>query len=200
MRPERQEARRKQIEAVAYELLAEKGYAGTSMLAIAKRARASNETLYKWYGNKQTLFRSLVEANAMDVIDILQRAIDERAGTQQTIARLGPALLGLVTGEKAMILNRAAAADADGAGTLGETLSQAGRNAVLPLLAQVFEGARERGELAFQDTGDVVEVYLSLLIGDLQIRRVTGAAPPLSEQECRRRADRAWQVMRQVYG
>ncbi len=199
MRPEKQEARRRQIEAVAYELLAEKGYAATSMLAIARRAAASNETLYRWYGNKQTLFRSLVEANARDVTALLRSAIDQGASIEETIAQLGPALLALVTGEKAIILNRAAAADADDSGMLGETLFQAGRNSVAPLLVQVFERARTRGELAFEATDDIVDVYLSLLIGDLQIRRVIGVTAPLSDAEARSRADRAWRVVFTLY-
>lgn len=200
MKPEKQEARRRQIEAAAYEVLGEKGYGAASMLSIAKRAAASNETLYKWYGNKQTLFASLVEANAREVTALLQGAIDEEANVAKTIARLGPALLGLVTGEKAVMLNRAAAADADDTGILGQTLARSGRDAVAPLVAQVFEQARSRGELVFDETEDVVEVYLCLLIGDLQIRRVTGAVPALSDRESRKRAERAWQVVLQLYG
>ncbi|WP_404927319.1 TetR/AcrR family transcriptional regulator [Mesorhizobium sp. ORM16] len=60
----KQAARRERIEEAAYAVLRETGYKSASLLAIAKRASASNETLYNWYGNKQTLFRSLIEANA----------------------------------------------------------------------------------------------------------------------------------------
>ncbi|MEQ8740678.1 MAG: helix-turn-helix domain-containing protein, partial [Hoeflea sp.] len=63
MREETRAARQAQIEQAAYEVLEEKGYAATSMLAIAKRARASNETLYNWYGDKTGLFRALVVRN-----------------------------------------------------------------------------------------------------------------------------------------
>ncbi len=200
MKPEKQEARRRQIEAAAYEVLAEKGYGAASMLSIAKRAAASNETLYKWYGNKQTLFASLVEANAREVTTLLQGAIDEEVGIEETIARLGPALLVLVTGEKAVMLNRAAAADAGDTGILGQTLAQAGRDTVAPLVAQVFEQARLRGELVFDAAPEVVEVYICLLIGDLQIRRAIGAVPALSTAQARRRSERAWQVVLQLYG
>ena len=51
------------IEQAAYELIDEFGYDGISMLKIAKRAKASNETLYKWYGDKKGLFSALVETN-----------------------------------------------------------------------------------------------------------------------------------------
>ena len=200
MKPEKQHARRKQIEAVAYELLAEKGYKATSMLAIAKRASASNETLYNWYGNKQTLLRSLVESNAAQVMLLLQRCIDDNAQICKVLERLGPVLLNMVTGDKAIALNRAAAADADETGILGETLSQAGRKTIIPLVAQAFDQARQRGELSFEDTNETVDLYLSLLIGDLQIRRVTGVCPVLKDEEVQKRAERAWHVLHALYG
>ncbi len=200
MKLENQHARRKQIEAVAYEVLAEKGYKATSMLAIAKRAKASNETLYNWYGNKQTLFQSLVEANAFEVISLLKGCIDDQSPIQQTLGRLGPVLLRMITGDKAIALNRAAAADADETGTLGQTLSEAGRESVLPFVAKALEMARSRGELFFDDTGEITELYLNVLIGDLQIRRAIGAISSLANDEVERRSNRAATILNTVYG
>ncbi|MCP4433742.1 MAG: TetR/AcrR family transcriptional regulator, partial [Gammaproteobacteria bacterium] len=51
-REEIRSARQYRIEEATYELLAESGYHACSMLSIAKRAKASNETLYRWYGDK----------------------------------------------------------------------------------------------------------------------------------------------------
>ena len=200
MKLENQHARRKQIEAVAYEVLADKGYKATSMLAIAKRAKASNETLYNWYGSKQTLFRSLVEANALEVTELLKHSIEDKAPIKQTLERLGPVLLRMVTGDRAIALSRAAAADADETGTLGQTLSKAGRESVVPFVVEALELARDRSELSFDNTGEVAELYLNVLIGDLQIRRAIGACPMLTDAEIRHRAERALTVLKTVYG
>ena len=67
LREKKRSLRQQQIEAAAYEVLEAKGYGGTSMQGIAKHARASNETLYNWYGDKQGLFRALVTRNAEEV-------------------------------------------------------------------------------------------------------------------------------------
>lgn len=56
---DRKAARREEILAAAYREFADKGYAGASMERIARRARASKETLYSWFQNKQTLFTTL---------------------------------------------------------------------------------------------------------------------------------------------
>nr|MEC9418796.1 TetR family transcriptional regulator [Pseudomonadota bacterium] len=52
MRAEARERRKAAIEAAAIELLLDQGYDNLSMLAVAKKAKASNETLYRWYGDK----------------------------------------------------------------------------------------------------------------------------------------------------
>ncbi|TWS98338.1 TetR/AcrR family transcriptional regulator [Reyranella sp. CPCC 100927] len=199
MRAEKQEARRREIERAAYAVLAEKGYEAASMLAIAKRAGASNETLYNWYGNKQTLFRSLVQANAQQVADLLRDSIASGRDPLDTLARLGPLLLRLLVSDKAIALNRAAVADAAGSGLLGKALAEAGRNTVAPLIAQVFEQAHASRQLTVEHSGEAADIYVSLLVGDLQIRRAIGVLKGLRDVEIQRRADRALRFMKVIF-
>jgi AcrR family transcriptional regulator len=200
LRPENQAARRRAIEQAAYEVLAEKGYAATSMLAIAKRAGASNETLYRWYGNKQALFRSLVEANAREVAELLRDGISAGRNPWTTLKGVGPVLLRLLTSERAIALNRAAVMDADETGMLGRTLADAGRNSIVPLIARVFEEGRASGLMAFDSREEATETYVGLLVGDLQIRRAIGVLAPLGDAELQRRSDRALKLTRKVFG
>ena len=196
MREENRSRRQTEIEAAAYAVLEENGYAGTSMLAIAKRARASNETLYNWYGDKQGLFRALVERNAEEVKRHLEEELQTDHGALSILATLGPKLLVLLTGDRAVALYRAAAADSSG--ELGETLSKVGREAVFPLLEAVFLRARSEGELAFEETGETVALFLDLLIGDQQIRRVIGRLPAPTMGACEARALRAVERLRRL--
>ena len=53
------ERRRKEILDAAFLEFSTKGYAGASMEAIARRARASKQTLYAWFENKETLLNTL---------------------------------------------------------------------------------------------------------------------------------------------
>ncbi len=196
----KQAERRARIEKAAYEVLQEVGYNSASLLVIAKRASASNETLYKWYGNKQGLFRALVESNAKQAATLLE---DARAGDGkplETLAQLGPVLLALVTGERAVVLNRAAAGDVSDTGTLGRSIAEAGRDTIAPLLRNLLLRARQAGEIDFDTPEDVVETYFHLLIGDLQIRRVIGALDALTEPEIQSRSDRAYHKFLALYG
>ena len=198
MREEKRSVRQEQIEKAAYELLEAKGYDGTSMLGIAKRAHASNETLYNWYGDKQGLFQALVSRNADEVKRHLQAELQTDHGAIEILRTLGPKLLDLLTGDRAVALNRAAAADSSG--ELGATLSRAGREAIFPLLEQVILRARNEGQLTFDETAKAVGLYLDLLIGDLQIRRVIGRQPRPSETFCLERSERALRYLRHLLG
>lgn len=196
LREEKRSLRQQQIEAAAYEVLEAKGYGGTSMQGIAKQARASNETLYNWYGDKQGLFRALVTRNAEEVKSHLEAELQTDHDALSILGTLGPKLLKLLTGDRAVALNRAAAAD--NSGELGATLSKAGREAVFPLLEQVLLRARKVGQLRFKTSGEAVGLYLDLLIGDQQIRRVIGRLPAPSEEFCEARSQRAVSLLRQL--
>ena len=189
MRQEKRSLRQQQIEAAAYEVLEAKGYGGTSMLGIAKQARASNETLYKWYGDKQGLFQALVTRNAEEVRGHLETELETDHDALSILDTLGPKLLNLLTGDRAVALNRAAAADSSG--ELGATLSKSGREAVFPLLEKVLLRARDEGQLDFENAAEAVGLYLDLLIGDQQIRRVIGRLPSPTKNFCADRSKRA---------
>lgn len=195
----KQADRRARIERAAYEVLGEVGYNSASLLAVARRAPASNETLYRWYGNKQGLFRALVESNARDAEQILKAALAEGRPPMATLAALGPVLLRLVTGERAIMLNRAAAGDVSDTATLGQLIAASGRDTIRPLLMTVLSQAQTGGQIACDDPQKAAETYFHLLIGDLQIRRVIGVLDALSEEDIGQRSRAALEMFARLY-
>ena len=186
MRQENKSLRQTQIETAAYALLEQKGYAGTSMQAIARKARASNETLYNWYGDKNGLFKALVARNAAEVKALLEEELITGQDPIATLGRLGPKLLTLLLGDRAIALNRAAAADPSG--ELGAAISMAGRESVLPLIVAVLERAKSDKKLIFDQADEAAGLYMNLLVGDLQIRRVIGRVPAPDPAFCNTRS------------
>lgn len=188
MRDSKRDEKKAMIAAAAYELIETKGYASTSMLAIAKAAKASNETLYNWYGDKLGLFAALVAQNASEVEAALERARGARSGPIEALCEVGAALLGMLLGVRAIALNRAAAADESG--TLGAALAKGGRETVAPMIKALVADAIAAGALS-GTAEEIAETYFALLIGDQQIRRVTGALMVPSGDENKARASRA---------
>lgn len=181
MRESAQIERRRSIEEAAYELIDEKGYDNISMLAIAKRAKASNETLYRWYGDKKGLFQAMVIRNADEVYASLVEDLDRQRDPMQILEDISLKLLRLLTSDRAIALNRAAAADASG--ELGIALSKVGRERVLPLISKVLGQIKDQGTFSDLSLDEVTRLYMSLLIGDLQIRRAIGVMPASNETE-----------------
>jgi AcrR family transcriptional regulator len=189
MKDDQREAREAAIETAAYSVLAERGYAGTSMLTVARRAKASNETLYRWYGDKNGLFAAMVRRNAERSARQLGEAIAGGGSPMNTLRAVAPVLLSMVLSERAVALNRAAAGDPTG--SLGRIIAKGGRARLVPLLASVIARATETGALPPGDAGERAELFVTLLIGDQQIRRVIGALPEPTETEAQARATTA---------
>ncbi|TBZ16717.1 TetR/AcrR family transcriptional regulator [Rhizobium leguminosarum] len=198
MREDTKTRRQAEIETAAYELLKERGYRSTSMLDIAKAAKASNETLYRWYGDKNGLFKTMVESNARTTKAALNTAIADDVDPLETLGRVAPILLSMLLGDKATSLNRAAAADESG--ELGATIAAAGRDGVLPLIEKLIGRGLETTALAAPSAGVAAEWFLSLLVGDLQIRRVNRTLPEPSDENIRARAAAAMSAFGKLCG
>lgn len=193
-----EKARRKreaEIYRAAYDLLAQHGYGGASMLRIAKAAKASNETLYRWYGDKDGLFKAMVRDNAAETRRMLIQALDSGNDPWTTLENVAPIFLRMILGEQAILLNRAAAADPSGA--LGATISAGGRNEIMPLLDQLMQ--RICGSTAC-DPREAADWFISLLVGDLQIKRIINERPVLSEQEIGNRCAKTLSTLRRLIG
>ncbi|WP_226951147.1 TetR/AcrR family transcriptional regulator [Rhizobium terrae] len=187
-----------EIEKVAYKLLDERGYRGTSMLGIAKAAKASNETLYRWYGDKNGLFKTMIESNARETKVALAAAVRDDADPLATLEHVAPILLSMLLGEKAISLNRAAASDESG--ELGTMIAAGGRDCMFPLIEKLIARGLATGVLAAPSARLATEWFLGLLIGDLQTRRVIGTLPLPSDEDIRSRATAAASAFRKLCG
>ncbi len=188
--------REAEIHGAAFRLVAERGYAGVSMLAIAKEANASNETLYRWYGDKRGLFLTMVAANAESSRIAIDEAIESGRAPLLALEAIAPVLLGMLLGEKTIILNRAAAADTTG--ELGAAIAAAGRDALAPRITQLIERAISQGEIDAPSAETAMEWFIALLAGDQQIRRVNRILGEPGVADIERRSRAAVQAFRHL--
>ena len=181
--------RRDAILDAATAILREKGYRDTTMLDIARRVSASKETLYAWFGSKSGLFQAVIRRNADTVRTVLEAHLDGDAPVAEALADVGRALAGLLLGDGAVAINRAAISEARSEPVLARILVETGREATLPFFVRYLERCRERGFLDFDDPWEAAETFLGLLLGDKQIRRLLGVvdAPDAGEIETRAR-------------
>lgn len=194
MRDDKKQDKHEAITTAAYALLAEKGYTGASMLSIAKAAKASNETLYRWYGDKRGLFEAMVRDNAQGIRHRLEQALSDDQDPMEALEQIAPLLLSMLLDDRAISLNRAAAADPSG--ELGAAISTGGRDEIVPLIRALIS------RLSIQDTEGLnpTDLFVTLLVGDLQIKRAIGALHPLSQEQVTQRASEALISFRKLVG
>jgi AcrR family transcriptional regulator len=193
--------RREEILKVALSVLAERGFRGASMLEIARRAQASKETLYAWFGDKRGLFEELVrwQAERVDatLVPSLARDADDPVVVLRTFA---VELQRLLLGDRAVVINRAAIAEAPSDPTFAQILAAKGRNTVVPRLERYLEIQREQGCLDFEDAGTAVDALIGLTIGDQQVRRLLGVLPMPEPEQIEARAERAMRGFLTLFG
>lgn len=189
MKATSRERRRNQILDIAAEVLAERGYRDTSMLEVARRASASKETLYAWFGDKEGLFEAIIHRNAESVRVVLDGHLGGGAPVSQVLTEFGQALAGLLLGENAAAVNRAAISEAYSSPSLARSLNELGREATLPTFIRYLEKCSEQNKLRIENPEEAAETFIGLLLGDAQVRRLLGVvdAPEIAEIEIRSR-------------
>ncbi len=168
------EARRQRIIDAAYAELIEHGYEKLTMLGVARRAGASKETLYAWFGNREGLFVSLITDNADRSALQVEAALAGDADPRDTLVNYSIGLLTLLTGARSVALNRAAMTAPD----LATILLSSGRHRIGPLVEQYLARLDDEGYLAIDDAARAFMQFYGLVVQDTQIRVLLGEKPP----------------------
>lgn len=158
----------------AFEELVEKGYEKTTMLGIAKRAKASKETLYAWFGNKEGLFAALIKYQAQTTVARLSGVVTANEKPQETLVSFANGFLKLLLGEPSVSLNRAAMASPE----LATVLLKHGRYTAGPIIEGYLAELSKKNYLNIDNVAESFQVLYGLIIQDLQIRVLLGEDPP----------------------
>ena len=172
---------RQDILTAAHQLFLERGYAGTTLAAIATAAGVVVETIYRAYGSKAELFKAVVRAAVAGGAARAQVPPDQRPAIQAVIAETDPhrqlALYAATqpgiharAGPLLRVLVGAAAADPDLAQvwTQLEDERLAGMGRFAQLLA---DRGVLRADLSVQEARDLLWTLNSLAVHDLLVLR-----------------------------
>lgn len=84
----RKHARPEEITAAALESFVERGYAGTRLEDVARRAGISKGTLYLYFANKEELFKAVVREGLVSPIAAIRGVIDQFEGSTFELMRM----------------------------------------------------------------------------------------------------------------
>ena len=154
--------------------LIEHGFDGVTMLKVAKRAGASKETLYSWFGNREGLFAALIISNADRTAANVERALQKGGSPHDVLTGFAVGLLRLLTGEESVALNRAAMSSPE----LSQLLLASGRHRVGPLVEKYLGELGRDGIIRISDPAASFTLLYGLVVEDAQIRVLLGDDPP----------------------
>jgi AcrR family transcriptional regulator len=177
-------AHRARVLTAARECLVEQGYERTTMLAIARRSGSSKETLYRWFGDKAGLFRTLIEEEGARTVEGLRRSLDDDGDPVDVLTEFGVRLLTLLTDDWSLTANRAAMSSPD----LAEFVLAHGRHAVGPEVERYLAALHARGVVVVPDAAVAFTELYGLVVRDTQIRVLLGERRP-TRRVIRRQAE-----------
>ncbi|QPH53760.1 TetR/AcrR family transcriptional regulator [Pontivivens ytuae] len=186
--------RRDAILDAAEALLAEAGYAQTTMAEIARRAGASKGTLNGWFGGREGLLAAVMERNADRAAIRVTKALEAGGPPRTVLTGFAEGLLGLLTGPSSVALNRAAM----GTPELAALLLASGRHRIGPLVEGYLARLAGDGVLALDDAGEAFTMLYGLVIRDTQIRVLLGE-PQLGPAARKRQAATAVEAFLTLY-
>lgn len=169
---ERAARRERALDAALEEVQA--GYERMTMSAVAARAGSSKESLYSWFGDKEGMIGALIRRQSARTNAAVERALDGDQPPRTVLTTIAANLLGLLTGEASVALNRAAM----GAPALAALLLEHGRHTTGPLVEGYLRRLHDEGVLALADPEDAFRLLYGLAVQDAQIRVLLGEPPP----------------------
>jgi AcrR family transcriptional regulator len=172
----------------AFAAFVKSGYATTSTLEIATRARVSKRELYALVGNKQEMLIACIRERAkrFDVPADLPELRD-RETLEQVLASFGMKLVREVSDPMVIAVFRLAIGEAVQAPEVARALNSIGREASRAALRKIMAGAQASGLLAGRPT-ELAEQFAGLLWRDLMVNLLLGVAERPNSSEIAGRA------------
>src|ERR1700692_3035541 len=179
---------RQRILEAAFRAFRKSGYATTSTLEIATRARVSKRELYELVGNKQEMLIACIRERAkrFDVSADLP-VLRNRETLEQVLASFGTKLVREVSDPTVIAVFRLAIAEAVQAPEVARALNSIGREASRAALRKIMAEALASGLLAGRPA-ELAEQFGGLLWRDLLVSLLLGVTERPNPREIAARA------------
>ena len=190
---------RKRILGAAFSAFMEGGFAQTSTLEIATRARVSKRELYALFGNKEAMLVACITERAQRLkapIDL--PALRDREILAKVLTAVGTTLLTETTDPVVVAMFRLAISEAVQAPKVAQALESMARKPIRDSLRLIMENAMSAG-LLFGDPEAMTQKFWGLLWGDLMTGLMLQATSRPSAGEITRRASDTSEAFLRLY-
>jgi AcrR family transcriptional regulator len=189
-KPEKEKRRRELLDAAFLEF-STKGYGGASMEAIARRARASKETLYAWFENKETLLNTLFASRLEGMVSQVAAAAEKDPSPANVLPVIAEDTLRFMLAMVPLTSAMGPGEPGDKASRLlGQTISEERKKFVDYILQ-----CRAEGYVAFDDDPfEIVSLFVAMAQGEWSLRLGTGMLGELTDEMIEDHAQRVTRI------
>jgi TetR/AcrR family transcriptional repressor of mexJK operon len=164
-------------------LIVEKGFASTSMDAVAKMAGVSKQTVYSHFNNKETLFKNAVAYYSCNVLAFDSITSCEHSTVEGELTMFATAFVNLTMSAPSMAVNKLIVGPSKNAKKLAKIFYDAGPMVCKKNLTQLLEVWIKKDELKIDDTDLAVAQLISMLLGEDHYLTTIGLKTTFSEKE-----------------
>jgi AcrR family transcriptional regulator len=184
----------------AFKAFTEDGYAGTSTLDIATRAKVSKRDLYANFGSKHAVLVACIKSRA----DRMRLPPDlpaprSRQMLASTLTAFATNLVRETTHPSVIATFRLAIAEATRSPEIAQALDSAGRDATRGALAELLASAQSNGLIGPGEPAEMATQYLGLVWEGLMVGLLLGVAATPEPAEAERRAAKATAAFMQLH-
>lgn len=185
---------------VASEVFLEFGFEATIMSTIARRAKASKETFYSRYPNKEELFKAVVFRKTGHLDDHFRELLSGGKPLKETLIAFGDTLLDLLLQPTSIDLLRIVSMESRRFPSIGAEFYKNGPERVNLMLASYLEARQRAGELKLMDARLAAEQFVEMSSTGLVRRSVLGVLFDVSPAERKKRVRSAVDLFLAGYG
>ena len=184
----------------AFQAFTQEGYADTSTLDIATRAKVSKRDLYANFAGKHAVLAACIKSRA----ERMRLPPDlptprTRQMLASTLTSFASNLVREVSHPSVIATFRLAIAEATRSPEIAHALDAAGRGAARRALAELLANAQSTGLVGPGEPAEMAIQYLGLLWEDLMVGLLLGVATRPEPAEAERRAARATAAFMQLH-
>lgn len=166
-------ARRQAILAAARRLFIEKGFEKTTLSDIIAVAGGSRATLYEHFGDKEGLFRAIMEEdNAMILSGLAPAQADDRVTPEAGLTAFALHLVKALLNEETTGTVRILISEGDRVPDIAEAFFRIGPENAIRRLAEYLQRLSDNGTLQIEDPAVAAQAFLGMVTGNLLVRRL----------------------------
>lgn len=173
-------ARRQALLDAAALLFVEKGFEKTTLSDIISRAGGSRATLYEHFGDKEGLFRAMMEENSAQILEGLAAAqADDNTAPEAGLTMFALHFVRTLLGDRAAAVTRILVSEGRRVPDIAEAFFRIGPDTAVAQLAAYLKRLADRGALRIDDPVVAARAFLGMMTGGIMMRRLILPDQPL---------------------